>query len=148
MKVQNSIDLDCTPEKIWYWLGTPERAVKWQTNVRKTEYIEKTPDMVGTTFREKIEEGGKGVEMQGVVTDYVENRLLGMHVSGKYNVVDVKWRIEETGKKARLTVDSDVRFKGFLWVLSLVLRPMFKKSLLGQMEQDLERLKELCERKD
>ena len=145
MKVNNAIDLNCTPEKVWYWLGDPERAVKWQTNISKTEILNKTPDWVGTTYRERIEENGRGVEMQGVVTEYTENKLLGMHVSGKYNVVDVKWRIEEVGEKARLTVDSDVRFKGFLWVLSLVIRPMFKKTLLRQMQTELENLKELCE---
>ena len=67
----------------------------WQTNVSKTEILEKTPNWIGTTFRETIEEGGGSTEMQGVVTDYKENQSLAMHMSGKYNVVDVEWRIKE-----------------------------------------------------
>ena len=86
--------------------------------------------------------------MEGVVTDYTENKSIGMHIGGKYNVVDVKWYIEGAGDNARLTVDSDVRFKGHLWILSMVFRPMFKKTLLRQMENDMERLKGLCEGKD
>ena len=50
--------------------------------------------MIGTKFRETIEENGRGVEMQGVVTDYRENQSLAMHLGGKYNVVDVEWHIE------------------------------------------------------
>jgi uncharacterized membrane protein len=145
MKVNYSVELNCTPEKVWYWLGTPERAMKWQKSVSKTEYLEKTPDWVGTTFREKIGENGQSVEMRGVVTDYRENELLGMHLSGKYNMIDTRWRIERSGDNARLTVDSDVSFKGYLWILSVIVRPMFKKTLLRQMEDDVERLKELCE---
>ena len=26
-----------TPEKVWYWFGTPERATVWQTNVSRIE---------------------------------------------------------------------------------------------------------------
>jgi len=59
MKLKYSIDINCTPEQLWYWLGTPERAMVWQTNVSKTEIIEETPNMIGTTFRETIEENGR-----------------------------------------------------------------------------------------
>lgn len=148
MKVKYSAELDCTPERVWYWLGNPERALKWQTDISKTEILEKKQGWVGTTFRERIEEGGKGVDMEGVVKDYTENKSIGMHLSSKYNVVDVNWYIEGSGDNARLTVDTDIRFKGFLWILSIVFRPMFKKTLLRQMENDLERLKKLCEVKD
>ena len=74
-------------EKIWEWLGTPEKAKMWQTNVSATETIHETPDMVGTTFRETIEEDGRSTVMNGTVTGYAENRLLSMHLEGDYNVV-------------------------------------------------------------
>ena len=94
MKIKHTIDIKSSPEKVWYWLGNPERAKVWQTNVSKTEIIKQTPDMIGTTFRETIEENGSGTEMEGVVTDYRENQVLAMHLCGKYNVVNVKWHIE------------------------------------------------------
>ena len=140
------MDINCTPEKVWYWLGTPERAMAWQTNISKTEILQETPNMIGTTFRETIEENGHGVEMQGVVTDYRENQLLAMHLSGKYNVVDVEWRIEEMGEHTRLTLHSNIRFRSFLRVSSILIRPVFQKNITEQLKGEFARLKELCER--
>ena len=146
MKVLYSIDINSTTEQVWYWLGTPERAMVWQTNVSKTEILQETPNMIGTTFRETIEENGRGVEMHGVVTDYRDNQSLAMHLSGKYNVVDVEWRLEEIEEHTRLTVNARVRFKSFIKILSIIMRPVFKKKIVAQLQEELARLKELCER--
>ena len=102
--------------------------------------------MIGTTFRETIEENGRGVEMHGVVTDYRDNQSLAMHLSGKYNVVDVEWRLEEIEEHTRLTVNARVRFKSFIKILSIIMRPVFKKKIVAQLQEELARLKELCER--
>ena len=146
MKLSYTIDISSTPEQVWYWLGTPERAMVWQTSVSKTEILQETPDMIGTTFRETIEENGRGVEMHGVVTDYRENQLLAMHLSGKFNVVDVEWRLEGIEDYTRLIVNANVRFKSFVRVLSILMRPVFKKRIIAQLQGELARLKELCER--
>ena len=145
MKYQYTMVIKATPEKVWYWLGDPEHAVKWQTNVSKTEILRKTPNMIGTTFRETIEENGSGTEMQGIVTDYRENQLLAMHMSGKYNVVDVEWRIKKMGKYTRLTVNSNIQFKSFLRFFSIILWPAFKRNTQGQLGREYTKLKELCE---
>jgi len=145
MRFIYKMDINCTPEKVWYWLGTPERAMVWQTNVLKTEILEKTPNWIGTTFRETIEESGSGVEMQGVVTDYRENQLLAMHMSGKYNVVDVEWSIEGLGKYTRLTMNSNIQFKSFLRFISIILWPAFKRNIQKQLDREYAKLKELCE---
>lgn len=146
MKYRYEVEIKATPEKVWYWLGTPERAIVWQTNVAKTEILNKTSDWIGTTFRETIEENGSGTEMEGVVTDYRENQAIAMHLSGKYNVVDVEWHIKESvAQHTRLTVCSDIRFKSFLKLLSILIRPVFKKKITEQLQIETTKLKELCE---
>jgi hypothetical protein len=145
MKISYTMEIKTTPEKVWYWLGTPERAMVWQTNVSKAEILQGTPNWIGTTFRETIEENGSGTEMEGVVTDYRENQALAMHLSGKYNVVDVEWRIEERGEHTRLTAYSNIRFRSFIKILSILIRPVFKKRIRGQLQVEFARLKELCE---
>ena len=142
------MEIKSTPEKVWYWLGTPERAMVWQTNVSKTEILQETPNMIGTTFRETIEENGSGVEMEGVVTDYRENQSLGMHLSGKYIVVDVEWHIEEMGEHTRLTMYSNIRFRSLVKIFSILMRPIFKKKITEQLQGEFVKLKELCERDD
>jgi len=145
MKFTCTLDLNCTPEKVWHWLGDPERAKVWQTNVSKTEILKKTPNWIGTTFRETIEENGGSTEMQGVVTDYRENQSLAMHMSGKYNVVDVKWSIEEVGDFTRLTMNSNIQFKSFLRFISIILWPAFRRNIQKQLDREYTKLKKLCE---
>jgi len=146
MKVTCSININSEPEKVWYWLATPERAMSWQTGVSGTELLERTPGVVGTTFRETIEQEGHTMEMYGIVADYQENQLLVMHLSSEYNTVEVEWRIEKAGEHTRLTVDSDIRFLSLVKVISFLMMPVFKKRILRQLQGELVRLKQLCER--
>ena len=139
------MEINSTPEEVWYWLGTPERAMVWQTNVSKTEILQKTPDWIGTTFRETVEENGRIAEMQGIVTDYRENQSLAMHLSGKYNTVNVEWHIEKMGEHTRLIIKADIRFKSLVRLMSILFWPVFKKNALRQLREEFARLKELCE---
>lgn len=146
MKILYTIDINATPDEVWYWLGDPDRAKVWQTSVSKTETLQETPDVVGTTFRETLEENGRGVEMHGVITGYRENQLLAVHLSGKYNVVDVEWRIEGIEEcRSHLTVNANFRFKSFTKILSIFMRPVFRKKITGQLQKEVARLRELCE---
>ncbi len=145
MKVNHAIEIEATPETVWSWLGTPEKAVEWQTNVSKTEILHKTPDWTGTTFRETVAEGERGTELQGVVTDYRENRSLAMHLSGQFNTVDIAWQLAPAGPRTLLTVRANVRFRGMIGVMSLLLRPVFRRKMAAQLQEETMRLKTLCE---
>jgi len=63
MKLSYTVNINSTTEKVFYWLKDPERAMMWQTSVSKTEILHETPDIIGTTAREIIEENGRSVEM-------------------------------------------------------------------------------------
>ena len=69
-----------------------------------------------------------------------------MHLSGKYNIVDVEWHIEEMGEHTRLTLYSNIRFKSFVKMLSIFIRPVFKKKITEQLQGEFARLNQLCER--
>ena len=43
MEISYTIDINATPEKVFYWLGNPERAMVWMTSVTKTELLHETP---------------------------------------------------------------------------------------------------------
>ena len=146
MKFTFVVDINSTPEIVFSWIGTPERAMEWQSNISRTEILQATPDMIGTTFRETIEEDGRSVEMQGTVTDYQQNRVLAMELGGKYNNVEVEYRLEDMGRYTRLTMSSNIQFRSYLKILVVFLWPFFKSKLVGQLNREYARLKELCER--
>lgn len=145
MKILHTVDIHNPPEKVFQWLNNPERAMTWMTSVAKTEILHETPDMVGTTFREIVAENGQGTELHGVVTDYRPNQLIAFHLSGKFNVVDVAYYLEEIADGTRLTQRADIRFKAFLKLLSILIGSMLKKNLMAQSQKEFARLKELCE---
>ena len=114
-------------------------------NVSKTEILSQTDDWVGTTFREAIEENGKSTEMERMVTGVTENKLLAMHLSGQYNTVDIQWVIESVTNGTVLTFTADVRFKGFMLVISTILLPVIRNGIMKKMNGELAELKRLCE---
>ncbi len=146
MKITNTIEISSPPEKVFLYLKDPNRAMEWMTSVSKGEILKETPNMVGTTFRETIEENGRGTEMDGVITDYVANRKIAFHLSGKFNIVDVEYCLEQLGGITRLSQEANIRFKSFFKVTSIILGPLFKKKIINQSQSELTKLKELCER--
>lgn len=145
MKISHTVDIHSTPEKVFHWLNNPERARAWMTSVAKTEILYEAPDMVGTTFREIVAENGQETELRGVVTDYRPNQLIAFHLSGRFNVVDVAYYLEEVANGTRLIQRADIRFKAFLKLLSIFVGPMLKQNIMAQSKKEFARLKELCE---
>ncbi len=146
MKILQTIEILRQPEDVFLWIGSPEKAMVWMTSVSRTEFLRRTPDMIGTTFREIVADEKGSTELQGVVTDYRPNQLIAFHLSGAYDVVDVEYRLEAIEGGTRVTQTADVRFKSFLWLMSILMGSRFKKKLDEQVSREFARLKELCER--
>ena len=145
MKVVNSIQINATPERVFYWLEEPEHAMQWMTSVTGGEIVKETPNKVGTTFREYIEEEGRGIEMHGVVTEFVSNERFAVRLESRLNVVKVSFSLEEKGGTTKLVQDVDLQFKGMLRVFSVFLRASIKRKITSQAQREFSRLKELCE---
>ena len=145
VKVVNSIDINASPAEVFYWIEEPDRGKQWMTSVTRSEIINETPGKVGTTFREYVEDEGRGLEMHGVVTEFVPNERFAVHLESKVNTVNVTFSLEQTDRAARLVQHVDMHFKGVLKVLSLFLRASIRKKIVKQFRNDFSRLKALCE---
>ena len=145
MKIINTVEIGASAAKVFYWLGDPSRAMTWMTSVSRTEIIEKTPNWVGTTFRETVEEDGRGTELRGVVTDFVANERMAFHLEGQFNAVDVVWTLKERGEITEVSQVAEVRFKGLMRVVGVLFGTAFKKKITAQAQQEFAALKDLCE---
>ncbi len=145
MKLTHEVEIERRPGLVFSWLDDPARAQTWMSSVSKTEILHRTPDLVGTTFRETIADRDGSTELQGVVTTCRPNREIAFHLDGQYNEVDVDYRLEEVHGRTRLKMRAEVRFMGGLWALSLLLWPLFKGKVLGQFRRECAELKRLCE---
>jgi uncharacterized protein YndB with AHSA1/START domain len=148
MRIVISIDIDAQPEEVWYWLGDPERARTWMTSVGRTEYIQRTPDLVGSTFREYVQEGGRGTWLTGRIVNYVPNQHFAVHLEGDYNIVDVDFSLEAVGEGTRLTQSAEMRFKGLLRLTGLILGRNIREHIIRHSSAELASLKALCEAGD
>jgi hypothetical protein len=146
MRIINTIEIKATVSAVFGWLEDPNRAMEWMTSVTKGEIIEETPEIVGTTFREYIEENGRGTEMRGVITACDKNSRLAFHLEGDFNIVDVVFTLKEETGVTRLTQTADVHFKGVFRIVSMIMAPVFRKKTIGQAQEEFVKLKELCER--
>ncbi|KAA3647189.1 MAG: hypothetical protein DWQ07_06730 [Chloroflexi bacterium] len=145
MKIAIEIDINASPEEVFYWLGDPTRAMRWMTSVTRTEYIHEAPDMVGTTFREYVEEDGQGTELQGVVKEFVPNERMGFQLEGEHNKVETVFTLTETKEGTHLRQDINLHFKGITRLMSILFGAAFKKKIIGQSRREFATLKQLCE---
>lgn len=147
MKISHSIDIESSPEEVFHWIKDPERAREWMTSVSEGEMLTGTPNTVGSTFREVVEDQNGKTEMYGVVTGYQENESIAFHLSGEFNIVDVEFRLEKVGQRTRVTQTADIHWRAIMKVMSIFLGQRIKKEITAQSEREFAKLKELCEKK-
>lgn len=143
MKIINEIEIDVLPERVFYWLEKPERAKQWMTSVTRSEYIKKTPNTIGTTFREFVEEDGHGIEMNGIVTEFEPNRIFAVHLESEMHSADVRFVLTAVQGKTQLTQSVELHFKN---ELNDTVLDTIKKGVMSQAKSEFARLKELCEK--
>lgn len=145
MKITNTVDIKATPAEVFPWLEDPECGKRWMASVAGGDFIQKTPEKVGSTFREYVEEGGRRIAMLGVITDYRANECFAVHLESDRHVADVRSTLAGNLGITRLTQQIELRLKGFSKIASIFLRPVIKKSIESQSRKEFATLKRLCE---
>ena len=146
MKLSFSIDINSPPERVFGWVEHPEKALQWMTSVSGGEILHETPEKVGTTFREFVEEDGQGLEMQGMITGYESGRSISFHLESRVNSVDVTYLVETIPNGTHLSQTANVRWKFPVNVVSLFMGSMMRQNISAQSQKEFEKLKELCEK--
>ena len=133
------------PEVVFPWIAEPHKAMQWQKNVKGAEIIINKPEVVGTTFKEEIEEGGNSLEMRGVITKFIEDQIVAFHLESKMHEVDVSYSLEGVNKTTRVTVDARINWKFPINLLSLFIGRKMKRGIAEQLKTEIFELKKICE---
>lgn len=141
MKIIFEDEISVSPEKLFPWIADPEKAMKWQKNVKGGELLISNPGIVGTTFKEVIEEDGNRIEMFGTITKYEKNRLIGFHIGSRIHEFDVKYDLEDKGNVSRFTIETDIRWKFPMNIICLFIGKRIQKKLRRQLETEAQDLK-------
>jgi uncharacterized protein YndB with AHSA1/START domain len=133
------------PEIVFPWVADPEKAMKWQKNVKGGEIIVNKPEVVGTTFKETVEEDGNSLAMYGTITKYIENQTIGFHLESKIHEFDVSYSLEAVDQKTKFSIEAIIRWKFPMNVVSLFIGKKMEENLVKQLETETLDLRKLCE---
>jgi hypothetical protein len=145
VKVQRSIDIKATPEKIWPFLVEPEKILKWFNLLEKFEYTGEKRSGVGTTFYYEEKSGGQLMKLNYKVNEWVKNKKIAFGVtSGSLKKDDQIWSIDAISNGSRFTMYEDLEMP--MGVFGKIIGTLFGDKMIGgNMEKILANLKKLAE---
>jgi hypothetical protein len=146
MKITASIDISSKPKEVFPWINNPDKAMRWQKGVKSGEIIRETTEKIGTTFKEELEENGKSLVMYGEITDYTPDELISFKLESSIHRVYVNYSVLENNNRSTVTVDSKIKWKFPMNIISLIIGNRIKKNILRQTKSELSELKKLCEK--
>jgi hypothetical protein len=145
MIITISVEISCEPNEVFPWIADPKKAILWQKGVKEGQIIIDTPGKIGTTFKEVMEEGGNSLEMVGVITGYIQDKSIAFHLKSKIHELDVNYSIEGDNNKSTITVESTIKWKFPMNIMSIVIGRKIKQNILKQTEEEFAVLVKLCE---
>lgn len=83
--------------------------------------------------------------MQGMITKYIENRIIGFHLESKIHEFDVSYSLEGINKASRIAVELVIKWKFPMNFISLFIGKKIEKNLLKKLEAEVLALKKICE---
>lgn len=145
MRISCTGEISRPPEIVFPWIAEPAKAMQWQKNVKNSEILVSSPGMVGTRFRETVEEDGNRLEMNGAVTGFDRDRFIAFHLSSRIHEFDVSYSLERRDDKTRFSIEASVRWKFPMNVVALVIGKRMQKRLAEQLSSEAEELRSICE---
>jgi uncharacterized protein YndB with AHSA1/START domain len=145
MRVSAEILIRKQPEEVFPWIAEPAKAAQWQPDVKESETLRKTPEMIGTTFMERIEENGDGLDLYGSITEFEQNERIGFRLQSKVHDFSVSYSVEAVRLKAKVAVDAEIRWKFPMNLVGLLAGKKMRAGLQRQTEMELQELKNDCE---
>jgi len=133
------------PEIVFPWIAEPENAMKWQKKVKGGEILEQKSGMVGTTYKEIIEEDGDTLEMFGTITQYIEDQLIGFHLESKIHTVDVRYALEEIEAGSKISIEAIIQWKFPMNIITLFIGNKIEAGFVQELESEVLELKRICE---
>ena len=133
------------PVIVFPWIADPEKAMKWQKNVKEGKIIKRNIDIIGTTFIETIEEDGKALQMEGIITQYRKDELIGFHINSKIHNLDVNYSLDDEKEGTRITIEAMINWKFPMNIISLFISNKMKTGILEQLQMEVAELKKIME---
>lgn len=127
MTFHYQLDIAAPIEVVWQFLDDDKKQQLWMTQIVETTYPKgkNKEDPVGTEFRQKVKEGGRVKEYDGVVTAYHAPTLLSVLIGDEDFQMDVTYILHEEGPRTRLDYSCDIDVNNiFARIMGFLFRPL------------------------
>ncbi len=145
MRIKYENEILKPPEIVFPWIADPEKAMQWQKNVKGGMIILEKPGKIGTTFEEVVEENGNSLKMKGIISEYIENEIIGFHLESKIHEFDVRYSVEDVNRNTKFSVEAIIHWKFPMSIISLFMKQKMETGLLEELESEFLDLKRICE---
>ncbi len=145
MRITYENEISKPAEIVFPWIAEPEKAMKWQKNIKGGEIIVNKPEIIGTTFKEVIEKDGNSLEMHGTITKYIKNKIMGFHLESKIHEFDISYSLEEINRATKISIEAIIKWKFPMNIISLFIGKKMEKDLIKRLESEILDLKRICE---
>lgn len=142
-KIVRSINIDVTPDKVFAYVQDLENMPEWMSSCKSHRITSQQRSGVGTTTHCVMEQAGRVIEWDSVVTEYVENEKMVWHCE-KPSRNDGIFEFEPTttGTKVTFTMDYDLPYS----ILGAIIdRLKVSRAIQQTVDDGLRRLKEILE---
>jgi uncharacterized protein YndB with AHSA1/START domain len=147
MRISYENVISVPPEAVFPWIADPEKAMTWQKDVKGGEILISKPEVIGTTFKEIIEDDGNQLEMDGTITKYVPNEVIGFHLESRVHEFEISYSLEEVERKTKFRIDANIRWKFPMNVICLFIGRRIEVNLISKLESETLELKKICKAK-
>ena len=145
MEVHQSIEVAAPPERIWPLLVEPDNVLKWYPTLRRFQYEDAGQRGPGARVYAEEKASGMLMKLHFVISDWVENRALSLHMTSGTGVkgYDQRWTVEPLPAGSRFTFEEHVRLP--YGVLGRLIGKVGQRNSEGHVREMLAKLKALAE---
>jgi uncharacterized protein YndB with AHSA1/START domain len=145
MQVRQSVEIAAPPERIWPLLVEPDNVLKWYPTLRTFQYEDAGRRGPGARVYAEEKASGMLMKLHFVVTDWVENRTVSLHMVSGTGVkgYDQSWRVEPLPAGSRFTFEEHVELP--YGVLGSLIGKVGQRSSESHVKEMLAELKALAE---
>ena len=143
--VEVQIEIKASAERLFVWLTDPQLKKRWMKGLELEEIIEKTDSVVGSTFLRVVNRDDVLQEYEGEIVLFNDNRALSLELATDKMDINSQFRLDSRAEGTLLTHKVDLMPRGLARFFSFFLLTQEKNDWNDNMEEDLERLRELVE---
>ena len=145
MRFTHQLEIDAPVERVFALIDDDDATRRWMRGLEETVYPDgpEQEHRPGTRFRQRIREGARIADYDGMITVFDPPRRLELRIgAGDGMTMRVDYRLEAIGNRTRLSYETEMEDAG--WFVRMLAR-LTSRYMRGVLEGQMAALRRLAE---